>query len=389
MARTVDAVVIGAGINGASIAFNLAKMGCRNVAVVEKFLIACGGTGQSAAIVRQHYTNEVLVKMVKRCRDIFEFFPDMVGGSAGFVKTGYLFFIPEYAVEPFRANIALQQRLGVRTSVISKEEAREIAPQIDPNDAAAIAYEPDSGYADPYEATVSYLKRAVELGARLYQTCPVQSIRTKQGKVEAVITAKEEFSTPLVVNVTGPWANVIGKMVNITYPIKVTREQEILFRPKVPSDCPTVTVSDMCGAIYFRPFGPDLLVGRGFPKEYEEVDPDNFREGAEQGFIEEIVERVIKRVPSLEEALCLRGYSGLYDVTPDWHPIIGTHPELQGYISAVGFSGHGYKLAPVVGEAVAELILEGKPREVDLSLFSADRFETGHLLKSAYGGNRA
>ena len=389
MARTADVVVIGAGINGASIAFNLAKRGCRQVVVVERFIVASGGTGKSAALVRQHYSNEVLVKMVKRCREVFEFFSDLVGGSAGFVKTGYLFFVPDYALEPFRANIAMQQRLGVRTSAISKEEAREIAPQIDPSDAGGIAYEPDSGYADPYESTVSYLRRAQELGARLYQTCPVRAIRTSRGEVEAVITDKEEFSTRVVVNVTGPWANVIGKMVNITYPIQVTREQEVLFRPKVPADCPTVTVSDMCQAIYFHPFGPDLLVGRGFPKDYEEVDPDHYPEGVDQGFLEDISERVLKRIPSMHEAMCLRGYSGLYDVTPDWHPIISTHPELQGFISCVGFSGHGFKLGPVVGEAVAELILEGRSREVDLSPFSADRFQTGRLFQAAYGGNRA
>jgi sarcosine oxidase subunit beta len=389
MANSVDAVVIGAGINGASIAYNLAKRRYKNIAIVERFTIASGGTGKSAAIVRQHYSNDVLIRMVKRSRDVFEFFADEIGGTAGFTKTGYLFFVPYYVKDAFEANVALQQKMGVKTRTISKEESREISPEIDPGDAGGIAYEPDSGYADPYEATVSYLQAAKALGARLYQSCPVQSIRVLNGRVQHVITTKAEFSTPVVVNVSGPWANQVGSMVSISYPIQVTREQEVMFRAQPQSDCPKLTVSDMCNAIYFHPFGQDLLVGRGYPKEYEQVDPDSYAEGSDPDFVEDTAQRVVKRIPKMESAMILKGYSGLYDVTPDWHPIIGTHPEVQGFFSVVGFSGHGFKLAPAVGEAVAELITEGKSHCVDLSLFSADRFATGRLFKAAYGGNRA
>lgn len=389
MATNVDVVVVGAGINGASIAYNLAKRGCKNIAIVERFTLASGGTGKSAAIVRQHYSNDVLIRMAKRSRDIFEFFADEIGGSAGFVKTGYLFFVPDYVKDAFDANITLQQKIGVKTSSISKEESREISAQIDPGDAGRIAYEPDSGYADPYEATVSYLRAAQALGARLYQGCPVRCIHLQDGKVRRVITAKEEFSTGAVVNVSGPWANQVGSMVNISYPIQVTREQEVMFRPQSKSDCPKLTVSDMCNAIYFHPFGPDLLVGRGYPKEYEQVDPDSYSEGSDAAFVEDTAERILKRIPGMEAAIALKAYSGLYDVTPDWHPIISAHPEVEGFFSAVGFSGHGFKLAPAVGESVADLITEGKGKSADLSPFSADRFANGRVFKAAYGGNRA
>ena len=389
MAKTADVVVIGAGINGASIAYNLAQKGCRRVVVLEKYLVASGGTGKSAAIVRQHYSTETLVAMVKRCRDIFEHFPEMVGGSAGFVKTGYLFLVPDYVLASFRDNIAMQQRIGVRTSIISKEEARSVAPQMDFSDVTAIAYEPDSGFADPYQSTVSYLDRARQLGAEIHQMSPVQSIRVKNGAVQAVHTDSEEFITPVVVNAAGPWANVIGALVNISYPLQITREQEVLFRPRTAQDCPNITVSDMCNAIYFHPFGSEMLVGRGFPKEYEEVDPDRYNEAADPDFIYEVGERLMKRIPSMSESMPIRGYSGLYDVTPDWHPIIGLHSELQGFVSAVGFSGHGFKLGPVVGEAVAELILDGKSRTADLTILSPARFAQGKAVQSAYGGNRA
>lgn len=387
--HNVDAVVIGAGINGASIAYNLAKRGYKNVAIVERSTIASGGTGKSAAIVRQHYSNEVLVRMVRRSRDVFEFFPDEIGGSAGFAKTGWFFFVPNEVVEGFKRNIETQKKLGIKTSIISKDDVRSIAPQINPDDAGAIAYEPNSGYADPYESTVSYIQAAKALGAKLFQSSPVQSIRTNKGKIEGVVSVKAEFSTRVVVNASGPWANFIGKMVGISYPIRVTREQEVLLRPQAPSELPKVSVSDMCNAIYFHPFGHELLVGRGFPKEYEEVNPDDYREGSDPEFVEEAVERAANRVPAMAHALILKGYSGLYDVTPDWHPIICGHPEAEGFFSAVGFSGHGFKLAPSVGEALAELITTGKNTDIDLSVFSVDRFATGRTFKAAYGGNRA
>jgi sarcosine oxidase, subunit beta len=389
MARIVDAVVIGAGINGASIAFHLAKRGCRRIAVLERHILASGGTGKSAALVRQHYSNEVLVKMAKHSRDIFENFSEMVGGSAGFVKTGYLFLVPESVESKFRENVAMQRRVGVSTEIISRQEAFSLAPQIMLDDAAGIAYEPDSGYADPYDATVSYLNSARALGVCIHQMSPVRAIHSRGGKLEKVVTQNEEFATHVAVNVTGPWANEIGKMVNVKYPIQITREQEVLFRPRVAAHSPSLTVSDMCSAIYFHPFSGDLLVGRGFPKEYQRVDPNNYPEGADCPFIEDITERLVKRVPSMEDSMCIRGYSGLYDVTPDWHPIIGGHPDLKGFVSCVGFSGHGFKLAPAVGEAVAELILEGRARDVDLELFSLERFETGRQFRAAYGGNRA
>jgi glycine/D-amino acid oxidase-like deaminating enzyme len=389
MSEAVDAVIIGAGINGAAIAFNLAKRGLKKVVVVERFTIASGGTGKSAAIIRQHYSNDVLIGMVKRSRDIFEFFDQHIGGSAGFVKTGYLFFVPESVVPAFHENIARQQKLGINTRSISRSEALAIAPQIDPGDAGAIAYEPDSGYADPYESTVSYLHAAKALGAHVLQTCPVQSIRARAGKIELVVTAKQEFSTDIVVNAGGPWANQIGAMVGIRYPLQVTREQEVMFRAQPLSDSPQLTVSDMCNAIYFHPFGQDLLVGRGFPKDYEEVDPDHYPEGSDLQFVEDTAERLAKRVPKMASAFILKGYSGLYDVTPDWHPIISSHANPKGFYSVVGFSGHGFKLAPAVGEAVAELIVNGKSHNTDLSLFNADRFNNGQTFKAAYGGNRA
>jgi sarcosine oxidase, subunit beta len=389
MARVVDAVVIGAGINGASIAFNLAHRGLQNIAVIERHVVASGGTGRSAALIRQHYSNEVLVKMAKHSRDVFEHFADAVGETAGFVRTGYLFLVPDSVVERFRANVAMQRRLGVDTEIITRRDAASVAPQLMFDDAAGIAYERDSGYANPYDATVSYLNSARSQGAAFYQMSPVRAIHLRGGEVEKVVTDKEEFATHLAINVTGPWANDVGRMVGVRYPIQVTREQEVLFRARTAAQSPKITVSDMCSAIYFHPLGRDLLVGRGFPKDYEDVDPDKCPEAADFTFIEDTAARLRKRVPSMDDSACIHGYSGLYDVTPDWHPIIGRHAELKGFISCVGFSGHGFKLAPAVGEAVAELVLDGRAQEFDLDLFSLDRFEAGRQFRAAYGGNRA
>ena len=212
---TADAVVIGAGINGAATAYNLIKRGLKDVVLLEKQLIASGGTGRSAAIIRQHYSNEVLVRLVRRSVDIFSHFDDAVGGDCGFVDCGWSFLIPDYVSEGFEANIAMGQRLGVDVREINREELLEIEPRIAVGDVHRFAYEPGSGYADPRATTHAYVRRFVDLGGRLMQLTSAQGL-TQSGdgvagvKITGVRTDREEISTPIVVDAAGPWADRVA-----------------------------------------------------------------------------------------------------------------------------------------------------------------------------------
>lgn len=386
--ETADAVVIGAGVNGASIAFHLLKKGLKKVLILEKYLLASGGTGKSAAVVRQHYSNEFLVRMMKRCIEIFSNFQDCVGGTSGFTNTGWVFLVPQEAVAGFEKNMSMQKEVGINTREISKDELLELEPRFHLDDVARIAYEPDSGYADPYLTTTSYIEAAQKLGAEIMQCCPVNSISIEDGRVARVETAKGEISTRIVVNAAGPWSDRVAAMVGLTLPLKVSREEEILLLPPLGEKPPRLTVSDMAKAIYFRPNSGRVLVGRGYPKKYEYVDPDHYQEEANFKFIDEATTRMSARLPAYSHALVQSAHTGLYDVTPDWNPVLG-RTSVEGFFLASGFSGHGFKLAPAIGELLAEEIVEGRARSVDIAAFGLDRFERGQLLTGAYGGNRA
>ena len=388
MGQTADAVIIGAGVNGASIAFNLLKRGLKKVVVLERYLIASGGTGKSAAIIRQHYSNEPLIRMMKRCIEIFSHFEDYIGGSAGFVKTGWAFLVPPEAADGFEKNLALQQRIGINTREINQEELLEIEPRFNLDDVAHIAYEPESGYADPYLTTMSYVQAAHARGGEFIQGDPVTSLVVEKGRVVAVKTKKKTISTGTVVNAGGPWANRLAEMVGLRLPIQVSLEKDILLLPPPGEDPPRITISDMAKAIYYRADGRRVLVGRGYPKEYQYVDPDSSQDEVDLDSIEETCRRLVERIPVYGHALVQQAYSGLYDITPDWHPVLG-RTAVDGYFLAAGFSGHGFKLAPAVGELLAEEIVDGAPIDMDLADFSLDRFEKGRLFTAAYGGNRA
>jgi sarcosine oxidase subunit beta len=203
MATTADAVIIGAGVTGASIAFNLARRGVTNVAVLDKGAVASGATGKSSACIRQHYSTEVTARMVRRSLKVFENFADLVGGAASFVKTGYLMGVGQRDHAALKKVVAMQQQVGIRTKLVSPQEIREVEPRLRVDDLVAGAYEPDSGYADPSDTTNSFLRRAREMGVRLFQNAEVTSLRTAGGKISEVMTSRGSFSSPVVINAAG------------------------------------------------------------------------------------------------------------------------------------------------------------------------------------------
>jgi len=388
--KTADAVVIGAGVNGASTAYNLIKKGLKKVVLIEKYLIASGGTGRSAAIVRQHYSNEELVRMVKRSVEIFHHFDQEIGGDPGFVNCGWAFMVPDYVSEGFSTNLAMQKRLGIDTRVISKEELKEMEPRLELSDVDRIAYEPGAGYADPHATTYSYVQRFCEMGGELMSMTTVQGLTIENGAAKGVRTEREEISTNAVINAAGPWAHYIGKWAGLEVPIQVTREEEIIIESSDVGGPVKLAISDMCLAIYYRPHGrTHTLLGRGFPKNYQFVDPDQYKEAADESFIEESAALLWKRLPAFRKAIFVNAYTGLYDVTPDWYPILGKVDEVKGFYMCAGFSGHGFKLGPAIGELMAEEIVDGQAHTIDISRFNLSRFQKGELFKAAYGANRA
>jgi glycine/D-amino acid oxidase-like deaminating enzyme len=388
--QTADIVVIGAGINGASTAYNLAKRGAKRVLLLERYVVASGGTGKSAAVIRQHYSNPELVRMVRRSVEVFAHFDQAIGGDCGFVPCGWAFLVPPYASEGFAHNLEMQRGLGVDTREITREDLLEIEPRLRLDGVDRIAYEPGSGYADPHATTCAYVARFRDLGGEVRQMTAVSGLIVEGGAVRGVRTATGDISAGAVVDAAGPWAHHVARWAGVDLPIRVTREEEIVFETAMAGGPPRLVFSDMAEAIYYRPDGRTrTLLGRGYPKEYEYVDPDHFREEVDHSFLEEASERLIRRLPAFERALMVRAYTGLYDVTPDWHPVLGRVDGLDGFYLCAGFSGHGFKIGPAVGEVMAEEILDGAARSVDIARLRFDRFATNALLGAAYGANRA
>lgn len=385
MPQTFDVLIIGAGIMGCSTAFQLAQRGLK-VAVLEKDFIAGGGSGKSSAIIRQHYSNELTARMALYSLRVFQQFEEQVGGESGFTPVGFVVVVESKDRAGLEANVAMQQSLGIRTEVLSPEALSEIMPQMKTDDLVAAAYEPESGYADPYLTVQSFANAAKRHGAHFFQQTPVTGITFAGGRVQSVDTPKGRFSAPLVINATGAWGAQVARLAEIEAPIDACRVQVALFRRPEGHKKPHPVVGDFIHAIYFRPeTGGLTLAGLIDPSEAEAiVDPDAFEEQVDRTFILDAGERLIARYPAMEYSQSTGGYASLYAITPDWHPIVAEAPEGSGYFICTGFSGHGFKLGPAVGRMMADLVTGVSDPLFDPTMFRLSRFAEGQPVQGQY-----
>jgi sarcosine oxidase subunit beta len=385
MTTSTDVIVVGGGINGASVAFNLAKAGLQ-VTLIEKDFIAAGPTGRSSAIIRQHYSHEVTARMALRSLCIFQNFDDVVGGDPEFQQTGFLLAARPEDVEMLEANVTLQQGVGIDTHLVSPEEVQELEPYISIKGIAAAAYEPESGYADPAATTTAYVDRARDLGASLQVGTRVRTVLVEGGRVNGVATDKGTFHAGAVVLAAGPWTPLIADTVGIGLPIKASRHQVASF--KRPDEFERHMVfAGFADAVYVRPeTGQLMLVGSIEPGEADDdvSNPDSFNERVDFEVVAEFSQRVAQRYPLMERGSSAGGWASIYDVTPDWHPVMGALPGVDGLYCVAGTSGHGFKLGPAVGEMMADLVINGEKPDSDINLFGLSRFAEGESVAGKY-----
>ena len=384
MVETADAVVIGGGVMGCSILYHLAARGMTDALLLEREALGSGSTGRSSGAVRMHYSTEVHARMAWHSVQVFRNFDNIVGGECGYTNTGYLVFSNEDAVDGFRANIALQQSVGIDTREISREDAAELAPAFHLDDCAGIAYEPLSGHADPSGAALAYAARARELGARVRLKAPAESVEVSGGRVTAVVANGERIETDRAIVATGPWSRRFLLGHGIDLPLQATKHEVIHLRrpPEVPYH---PGGGDIANLIYFRPESTDLtLIGNGNLEE-DVYDPEVYAQRASQSFIGEVWGRIARRIPAMADAEFATGYAGLYTQTPDSHPVIDRVDGVDGLYICTGFSGHGFKLSPAVGLLVSELVLDGKASTIDITRLRMSRFAEGDLNLPGYG----
>lgn len=387
MNDSADIVIVGGGCIGCSTAFHAAKLDpSLKIILIERQHIAWGTTGRSTAIVRQHYSNPETAGMALESLKVFESFPQVVGGDAGFTRTGFTLAVGSKDEEALRRNVNMQRGLGIETSVLEPSELKKFQPDANIDGLIAAAYEPRSGYADPVVTTQSFAKAAENLGVNILEQTKVLEVSESAGKVTGVRTEKGEIAAGRVVNAANAWANQIMPPKHSKLPIRVLKEQSCIFL-KPPDLTTKLTVwGDFTSGFYFCPKGPDRLLTGSLESNLPEVtDPDNC-EGVEYETVELYSHKLVNRLPAMARGRWERGWSGAYDVTPDWHPILDESPEVDGLYISAGFSGHGFKLSPAVGKRMAQFVLSGNKPE-SLAPFSLGRFAEGKRLTGQYESN--
>ncbi|MBK8021067.1 MAG: FAD-binding oxidoreductase [Chloroflexi bacterium] len=384
--QTADVIIIGGGITGTSAAYQLALRGQR-VILLEKTAIAAGGTGRTGGILRQHYSNTITARMAMLSLKVWADFDNVVGGEVGFQRTGALFIVDKRDEEGLKANIALQKGVGINTDFLDADSLRELVPYLNVEDLGGGAYEPDAGCADGSMAANAFAKRARDLGASVLQGVKVTRILTQGSRVTGVETDQGEFSAPVVINAAGPWGAVLAETVGYDVPVEASRHQISVFRQPegtLPKGHPMI--GDFVQGFYMRPeTGRISLAGSLEATEAaHRVDPDNYVETVDMDFNADMAERTEHRMPLMGEASVGKGWAGLYDVSPDWSPVLGRMPGLDGFVCAFGWSGSGFKMGPVVGEMLADLATGEQRCPIDPHIFRFERFAEGDLVKGQY-----
>lgn len=382
-----DAIVIGAGISGAATAYHFRKAGAKTL-LIERGEPASGGTGKSAAIIRQSYSTPLLVQLAHASIAMLANARDELGKDAGFVQDGYCFVVSADMLEGAKKNVAMQRGFGIVNEWSEGPGFPQHLPEINPDGIAGIVYEPHGGYADPVQATEAYVAAFAKLGGEFRARTPVRGLLRQGDRITGVELDTGEIAGTIVVNAAGPWAKPLAESAGLDLPLRSVREQDTVWQVPAGRAVPKASVSMGVDACYYRPLGQGrFIIGRGFPKDYVDVDPYNYKTSADADFITDVQTRVERRFPAFTGMKLIEAYAALYDVTPDWYPFVGPRTGIAGYADFSGGSGHGFKIAPAIGKELAEGLLSGTFTD-DFRQFSHDRIEAKKLFVQSFGGNR-
>ena len=387
--KTADIVIIGGGVNGTSVAMHLARMGAGKVVLVEKGHLAGGASGRSGAMIREHYLHPTLVRMATEASGIFHDFDEAIGGDARFIETGRALLFGEDDAPAVRANVEMNRELGVNIQTLTPSELSRIIPQANMDGVAIGTYEPESGYADPVATTYAYADRARDLGVEILTQTAALGITTSAGRVTGVETSAGMIQTSSVIVAAGPWVHSIAAPLGEHLPVTPIRVQMVhLRRPPALESMNTIVIDYTTGAYFRADAGYGTLVGGEALEDLSEVaNPDAFGLNADHNVITRFWDRAKLRFPDFAAATCRGGYGSLYDMTPDGNPILDRSRNVDGLYWAVGFSGHGFKLSPVVGRMVAELVMRGESSDHPVHQFRASRFADGEPLEAEHPYN--
>jgi sarcosine oxidase subunit beta len=366
-----EAVIVGGGVMGASIAFHLAEAGMRDVLLLERDALASGSTARAAGGVRTQFSDELNIRIALRSIEAFMAFGERPGWEIDLHQVGYLFALttPEQ-VAAFTQGVELQNSLGVPSRILTPDEVGGLNPLIRLDDVLAGAFCPLDGHATPEAAVQGYASAARMHGATLVTGCDVQDIEVEGGDIRAVVTSRGRVETGTVICTAGAWSRAVGEMVGFELDVTPLRRQVLVTEPVTGLPPVLPMTIDFANGFYFHREGAGLLMGVNFE------ETPGFKLDYDEGWLPELFEAIEHRAPSLASIGVQSTWAGLYEVSPDHNALIGEAGGISRFLYATGFSGHGFLQAPAVGEIVRDLVLGNEPF-VDVAALSADRFSRG------------
>jgi sarcosine oxidase subunit beta len=375
---SAQVVVVGGGVMGASTAYHLARRGLTDVILLESQpFFGLGATGKCAGGIRYQFSTAINIQLSQISLPMLDRFEDETGQAIDLRKCGYLILLTRESDEAaFRHNVALQHSLGVPTQWLSGDEVRRRVPLLAADDVLGATYHAGDGLADPNGVVAGYISAGRRLGVRALTDTPVTGIELTDGRISGVTTPRGRIACETVVNAAGPWAAPVARMAGVELPVVPVRRQMLTTSalPAIPPDFPFVI--DFAQSLYFHREGEGLLTGMSNPNQ-----APGFDESVDEAWELAHMEAAIERLPLLAEAGRQAHWAGLYEVTPDAHPIIGPIAEVPGLVVVTGFSGHGFMHGPVAGLLVAEIILDGRAHTLDIASLAYDRFASGQLIR--------
>ncbi|WFA08258.1 FAD-binding oxidoreductase [Tissierella sp. Yu-01] len=376
MLKTADIVIIGGGISGCAIAYNLAKKGVKNIVVLEKNYLASGATGRCGAGIRQQWGTEMNCRVAMESIKFFETANEELeyDGDIEFKQGGYLIVASTPKEdEQFKKNVELQKSLGMEVDFITSHEAKEIVPFLNIDKITSATFCPKDGHLNPFLTTDAYAKAARRLGVKIYTFTTVTGIKTENGRITGVMTDKGDIATNVVVNAAGGYSKSIGDMVGVDIPVFSERHQILVTEPVEPMMGPMVMSFSLNIYTQQTPHG-SIIMGRG-----DNNEPKDLRITSSWQFLDEMAKTVTDLLPPIGRLRVIRQWAGLYNITPDRQPIYGAVDEVEGFYMAVGYSGHGFMFGPMTGLLMSEMIL-GEELTIDISSLGIDRFEKNELV---------
>jgi len=362
----------------------LARRRYGKVVLVERDSVGAGPTAKSIGIIRLHYSHEPLIRLAARSLELFKGFEGLTAATADFTRCGFLLLAPEREMGVLRANVELQHRFGIGSSVLTPPEIAALDPRMTLDDVAGAAWEPESGFADGYATAAGFAAAARREGAEIWEKTAVQQLIVDGGRVRAVQTARGEISTPTVLAACGPWTPALLQPLGVNVPIESSRQQVVQLAPPPGFGALGVVIEDLAQGFYVRPEAGNTVLAGVLEEEAEQiVSPDAFDRGVDLDFVERVGQMWARRYPGAQDAEVRRGYASLYDITPDWQPVLGAVDGIGGLYIAAGFSGHGFKLSPGLGEVLAAIIA-GETAGIDVSMFRLSRFAEGHPIRGRH-----